>query len=115
MGRESSYAKIIQGGQANIVVALVNPLTKQPFDLTGCTALSTCFANTAGDELMLTLTAGISILNAPFGRLQIQISAAQTTLMKVVDMGILELSLTFAGDPIKVQIPNGYRVLQSQC
>ena len=108
-------AQIIQGGAVSIVVRLINRQTNDPFDLTGLTALTCCFQNSDGTELMLSLTSGLSVLTAVLGKIQLSLSAAQTTLLNEVEQATLELTLTFAGDPIKVQIPNAYTVVASGC
>lgn len=106
---------IIQGGQQQLVVRLVDKVTGDPYNLTGATAITTCFQNTDGTELMLGLGTGITVLAATFGKLQISLTAAQTEALKVVVLAILEIAVTFSGDPIKVQIENAYNVLQTQC
>lgn len=112
---------IIQGGLTNIAVRLqqvLNGVIGDPVDLTGVTEIVTCFQNTDGTEVTLTLTGGaVTILGNPIlGKIGIQITAAQTTLMKVTDGDTLELAITYgSADPVKTQIPNAYAVLQSQC
>lgn len=107
--------KIIQGGKAVIVVRLLNSETRDYYDLTGLTALTTCFQNEDGTELMLTLSSGISVLNATAGKIQITLTAAQTAALRVVQCATLELALTFTGDPIKTQIADAYDVAQTVC
>lgn len=106
---------IIQGGKATLVVRLLNDQTQDPYDLTGVTALTTCFQNDDGSELMLTLSSGISILSAVLGKIQIVLTSAQTALLRTVQLHTLELSITTTGDPIKVQIPDAYSVVQTVC
>lgn len=108
--------KIIQGGEMTFFVRLINKQTGDPFDLTGATAITTCFYNTDGTELNLSLGSGISIVSpAPIGKLQISLSAAQTALLDVISDQILEISVEFGGDPTKIQIFNAYSVLESVC
>ena len=111
--------QIYQGGKFVITVRLINPMTGDPYDLTTCTAISTCFQNTDGTELMLSLLSGVAIVSpATFGKITITGTAAQAALLAVVQLATLQLSLTFSGDPsnpIVVQIPNAYNVNQTQC
>lgn len=108
--------QIIQGGKASLVVRLVNGPTGDPYDLTGATAITSCFLNDDGSELMLALLSGISVLNASAGKLQINLTAAQTALLRPLKLGTLEIAITFpSSDPIKVQIYESYDVLQSVC
>lgn len=111
--------EIIQGGKAEMTVRLINGQTQDPFDLTTMSDIKTCFENTDGTELMLSLLTGeIAIVGNPLiGKITISIPSAKTELMKVEKSGILELSLilTVGSDPLKVQIQNAYAVSQGQC
>lgn len=109
--------KIIPGGRGELIVRLVNAKTGDPYDLTGCTALTTCFLKDDGTELSLSLGSGITIVNALFGKIQIVLTAAQTMLLRPLTSGNLELAVTIPAyaDPIKVQIPDAYEVPQGEC
>lgn len=107
---------IIQGGKVTLTIRLVDSLTGDPFDLTGVTAIETCFLNADATELMLALGTGIIILGNPIlGKIAISLTAAQTALLDLVSLATLELAVTTSGDPIKIQIPQVYSVLQSEC
>lgn len=106
---------IVQGGRTNFIVRLVDQDTGNIYPLTGATALSTCFENTDGTELMLALGSGVSIIDAAAGKLQISLTSAQTALLRTGLANTLELAVTFTGDPLKIQIPEAYDVLQTVC
>lgn len=112
---------IIQGGKSTLLLRLKqysNGIEGDPVDFTGITDIQTCFQNTDGTELMLSLLGGaILILGSPLlGKLSIALTSAQTSLLALVDTAILELSLIYgSSDPIKIQVPNAYSVVASQC
>lgn len=111
-------ANIYKGGQATLVLRLFNPLPSTDYyDLTDVTQITACFANANGTELLLTFNpvAGVSILNAVGGKVQIALTAAQTVLLQTTVDATLQLSITFAGDPIIVQITSAYSVIESAC
>lgn len=109
-------AQIVQGGKSSIIVRLINKTSGDPLDLTGVTALSTCFGNADGSELALTLGSGITILSAVIGKIEIDITSAQSTLLTPIVAATLELTITYpSSDPIKIQIPNAYSVIASVC
>lgn len=112
---DQKSVQIIQGGQKSFVVRLVDSETGDPYDLTAATEVETCFENDDGTELMLNLAGGVTILNAIIGKIQISLTAAQTTALRVLQGGTLELAVTFAGDPVKIQIPLAYDVVQTAC
>jgi hypothetical protein len=95
-----------------------DPVTQDPLDLTGVTAITTCFAKADGTELMLALNSGISFVGNPLlGKLLITITAALSALLAPIDGAELELKITFPGntDPTIFKIPNGYSVLAADC
>jgi hypothetical protein len=106
---------IIQGGKQLIVVRLVDKNTGDPYDLTGATAITTCFHNADGTELMLGLGTGVTVLAPTFGKIQIALTAVQTALLTVAQLQTLEIAITFVSGIIKVQIPEAYNVVQTVC
>lgn len=108
---------LIQGSHENIIVRLIDPISGDPISLALATAVTTCFLNTDGSELMLGLGTGITIVgDANLGKLQISLTAAQTALLSVQKYLTLEITIVISGgDPIKVQIPQSYNVLQTVC
>lgn len=87
-----------------------------PYDLTPVTAISICFTNADGTDLVLSLSAGISVVGNPvLGVVQVALTAAQTNLLDLVDSATLELALITTGDPVAVLIPGAYDVVGSQC
>jgi hypothetical protein len=113
---------IVQGGQSTLNVRLnysQNGVQGDPIDLTGIYDIKSCFMNADGSELMLSLlTSGITILGSPtLGKIAIALTAAQSALLQLVDSATLEVDLiqTSGADPVKIQIPQGYSVVQSVC
>lgn len=106
---------IIQGSKASFIVRLRDS-NDDPVNLTGLTAAETCFLKSDGTELTLGLSTGIAVSGNPLlGKLLISLTAAQTSLLDTQDPGVLELSFTISGDPIKVRIMNAYEILESVC
>lgn len=111
---------IIPGGKASLTVRLtqvVSGIVGDPVDLTGITEISTCFPKDDGTDLVVTKTGGaITILGNPIlGKLQIALTSAQTALISSTANGVLELALTYTGDPVKIQIKNAYVVETAEC
>lgn len=111
--------KIIQDGKSisPTIKLLQAPFPEgDPIDLTGYAEISACFTNSNGSELLATLTGGeISVLGDPLlGKILITLSAAQTTLLALVDSATLEITLGTVNPP-KIQIENAYSVLNTVC
>ena len=117
--QQQNTAQIVQGSQAALLCRLFNGQSNDPYNLTGFYDIQTCFQNEDGSELMLSLQNGdIEIIGNPLlGKIQINIGAADTALFEVTTLATLELSfiVSMGSDPIKVQIPSAYNVLQSEC
>lgn len=80
--------------------------------------VSACFRNEDGTLLELTSdpAAGVTIIDAATGKIEIEISAAQSDLLALVKNETLEITLDFgSGNIDKVQIKNAYSVLASLC
>jgi len=110
-------ANIIQGGKSVITVRLLQP-SGDPYDLTNCTAMQCCFQNDDGTEVTLALNSGVSIVSAPAGKLTITLTSIQSALLRVLQLATLEIAFTLSTDPnnmLKVQVPQAYNVIQSQC
>jgi hypothetical protein len=112
---------IIKGSKKALTVRLgtaVNGVQGDPVDLTGITEITTCFLQSDNTELMLSKTGGqITIIGSPFlGKLSIYLSAANSALLQAVDTATLQLSLVYGtDDPILIQIPTAYAVVDSTC
>lgn len=90
-----------------------------PVNFTGIYDIKTCLPNADGTELMLSLVGGqISIVGNPIlGKIQIMFTAAQSALLSTAASGTLEIAIvpTLGADPWKVQIPNAYVIIGSEC
>lgn len=107
---------IIQGGIKKFTVLLTKLSDGEPLDLSTVTEITTCLLNTDGTELMLSLTGGdITVLNAAIGKIQIELSDAETADLAVVDSETLELAVDLGDGPLKSQISNAYSVIQTIC
>lgn len=110
--------KIIQGGRRDLIIRLIDAKTRDYYNITGVTAITTCFENVDGTELMLSLGSGITILDATQGKIQVSLTSTQTTPLRTGNAFTMEIALTFPSnpsDPLKVQIPNAYDVSQTVC
>lgn len=107
---------IIQGYKPRaIIVKLIDPTSGDPFILTGATDIQTEFLSLDGSILTLGLVAGgVSVLSAEFGKVSIQLTAAQTALLQTVSLATLQVSVSFGGDPAACQIANAYSVVSAQ-
>ena len=114
---EGSMYTIYQGGKPpQLVVRLIDPSTNDPLNLTGVTTIESCFLQTDGTELPISLLTGeITILSTTLGKIGIQLTAAETALLQTVQGGTLQLAISFGGDPIIYQLPNAYDVVQNAC
>lgn len=106
---------IVMGEDKLINVQLVSQQNFGPFDLTGVTAISTCFLNADASELTLSLGSGITLTSAAAGKILVQLSAAETALLATFNLQTLEISITLSGLVTKVQIPNAYSVVDAVC
>lgn len=113
--------EIVQGAQTAAVDKpfLVNLRVRSsglPYDLTAVTAMTCCFQNDDGTDLILTLGSGLSVSgSAVLGQLLVTITAAQTALLALVDNATLTLRLTKTGDPFPLVIENAYSVVPNGC
>ena len=108
---------IIQGQKPRgLIVRLVDPVTGDPFVLTGAVEILCAFLNLDGTETVLTFTGagGITVLDYSIGKIMISPTAAQTALMQTVQLATLQVSVTFGGDPAACQIKNAYSVVSPQ-
>jgi hypothetical protein len=115
-------AIIITGGQASFLVRLRNAITGDPYDLTTVYDIKTCFLNADGTELMLGIQApnsGITIVGAAIGKIQIALTALQTSLLLPIRGQALDISIYPTNatpvEPIPVRIYDAYSVLLSEC
>jgi len=108
---------IIQGGKKVFIVRIKSKLTRDPFDLTGAIAITTCFLNTDNTELELSLSSGLSILSAVLGKIQVTITAGQAAALADTQgqPATLEFAIDLGSGPVKVQIPNAYLVAPTVC
>lgn len=108
--------QIIQGGEITFTVRITNSATGDPYDLTSCTALTTCFTKSDGTELVLGIGTGIVITNAVLGKFTITVTSTQSALLAPIELATLEFSVTMGvANPFKKQIPQAYSVIQSVC
>ena len=110
-------AQIIQGSHATVIVRLMNATTMDPVDITGATEIKACFTNQDWTQLELSLTGGqIQVLSGILGKVQLNLTAAQTALLAMVENETLELLIKIGmNDPVKVQIQNAYSILETIC
>ena len=109
---------IVQGAGAVLNCKFLYKGSKDPLDLTGITAISTCFLNDDGSELSLSLAGGeIAVYGNPvLGKISITLTAAQTALLAVDDRATLQVAFTYgAGQPIVLQIPMAYSIIATDC
>lgn len=108
--------KIIQGSASSFIVQINNIKTGNPLSLAGVTALSSCFMKTDGTDLTLSLGSGLTILSEPLGQITVALTSAQTALIATTMTGVFQISIIFgSSDPIILQYPEAYQVVQSVC
>ena len=113
--------EIIQGKKSFIIIRLVqeaHEVRYDPLNLTGCTEIEAVFDKTDGTELVLKLSDdGIQIIDDPLlGKLQVNLTSAQTAELLITDHETLELALWYGvnSDPIGVRIQDAYSVVVSR-
>lgn len=73
---------IILGEDKNVIVELTNTKTAKPIDLTAATEIEAILINADDTCLHKKLsTFGITLISGPFGKFQINLSAAETALL----------------------------------
>ena len=114
---QNSCFNIIVGFKPRaMIVRLIDPVTGDPYVLTGVVDITATFLKADGTVLTLTFTnnGGITVLDYSTGKIAIQLTAAQTALLQTIQLATLQVSVTFGGDPAACQIQNAYSVLSMQ-
>lgn len=85
--------RVVQGEDKTIDLK-IRDSDNDPFDLTGYTTIVAKFKNTDGSLLSLAVGTGVTVLSAVLGRLQLNLSDAQTALLKAGEFLDFELQIT---------------------
>jgi len=72
---------IVHGEDKLITIRVISKSTEEPFDLTGAT-VSVKFAKTDGTTLTKSVGAGVTIVNAVAGKMEVLLSDTDTALLK---------------------------------
>lgn len=100
---ECQTISVITGEDRSMILRIVDKLTQEPLDITGATAINARFKNADQSVLTKTLTAGVTIVNGPAGKVKVDLAVEETTLLNVRDDQDFEVEFVIAGKKTVVQ------------
>jgi hypothetical protein len=113
----STKPVIIQGEDKSLAIRLVDGKTSLPYDISAATEVAALFRNTDSTILTKLLsTSGISIVSGPGGAINVLLTAANTKLLALSDIGSFssfEVHVTIAGKINYIQLINSIQVIAS--
>ena len=111
---EVKFAKIYRGSKKRFTIDLDRD--DDPWDLSTNDEITVCFPSESGSPQTVTKSGGeVTILNATLGKIQVDVPASKTTLMKVGEEQTIEVQVVDvpSGDPEITQIEGCLNVIAS--